>query len=92
MLVIHNNNLITLDYTAQLSDGTYYTTEIMKRIDTDKKVFFTGIFRCSASYNIGERYVLRLAGVLNDIRFSSTSGLTVKTRDWYGSAMLGVRF
>lgn len=92
MLVIHNNNLVMFDYSTTLADGTSYTTEMMKRIDTDKKVFFTGIFRCSASYNIGDRYVLRLAGILNDIRFSSTSGLTVKTKDWYLSTMLGVRF
>src|SRR5574344_667178 len=92
MAVIHNNNLITLNYTGKLNDGSVYTTEMCKKIETNKKVYFTGIARLSVNYEISDSYVMRLNGILNDIRFKSKDGLSVKTSDWYCDLMFGVRF
>lgn len=92
MAVIHDNNLVTLDYATKLADGTTYTTEISKKVESKRKVYFTGVFRTSASYNICDRFLIGIDGVLNDIRFKSKSGLSIKAEDWYCDLMIGMRF
>ena len=92
LAVIHNNNLVTLDYTGKLQDGSDYTTEISKKVTAKRKVNFTGMLRFSANYNISKRFIMRVDALINEIRFDSSTSLHINTDDWYCALMMGVRF
>ena len=92
MAVIHNNNFATIDFSTTLTDGTLYKTDIIKKLEIKHKVSFTGLARISAHYTFKDRYLVGVSGLINDIRFKSTSGLSVQLDDWLVSATFGVRF
>lgn len=92
MAVIHNNSFVTLDYTSTSSDGSNYETEISKKLKMKHKVSFTGLVRFAAYYNVRERLFFGVNGLLNDIRFKSSSNLSIRLDDWLATATVGVRF
>lgn len=91
-VVIHNNNLEGWNDTSQNEDGSTRTIPVLARIGANSKISFTSLFRCSANYNIGKRFIVRFDGKINNLRFSANTGLKVVSADWLCSLMFGVRF
>lgn len=92
LLVFFNKSFITANVGIPLPDGSQYATDISKEVHTKNKFFVTGVARASMHYNINRHFYLGAAALVNDIRFKSESGVSIRMEDWIVNASLGVRF
>ncbi len=92
LLVVYNKNFLTATVSLPLPDGSVYTTDISKEVETKHKFFLTGVARASISYNINQHTYLGMAALMNNIQFDSASGVEMKMNDWIVNANFGVRF
>lgn len=92
LLVFFNKNFITAAVDVPLSDGSRFQTDISKEVKTKHKYFLTGVARASVHYNLSKQVYVGAAALVNDIRFSSASGVEMQMDDWIVNASVGVRF
>ena len=92
LLVFFNKNFITAAVDVPLSDGSRFQTDISKEVKTKHKYFLTGVARASVHYNLSKQVYVGAAALVNDIHFSSASGVEIQMDDWIVNASVGVRF
>lgn len=92
LLVLYNKNFITADYAIPLPDGTAYHTDISKEVKSEHRYFLTGVARASVFYTLSPRVHFGVSALVNNIHFSTDSGVKLSMNDWIANATVGVRF
>jgi len=97
MVVFFNKNFAKLDQKVNLPapDGSGFvehTFEVSSEIKNRHKYFLTGIARLAASYHITDQFLVALTTQLNNINFTSNTGLRIEMNDWLLKGSLRYRF